>query len=114
MNDENRHPDDAPGARGDDPGAPGDDPGDQIGETGRQADGTTVLVRRGRRPTLGFWVVLSVLVPAVAGLVVGPFLGLSDVGGIVIFALLMVLGVGFPLAAIATAVDLVIHRRRRR
>src|SRR5699024_3540754 len=98
VNDEHRHPDDDSRHPDDDPAAPGDETGEQTGESGTPAEGTTVLVRRGRRPILGFWVVLSVLVPAVAGLVLGPFLGLRDVGDIVIFALLLVLAAGFPLA----------------
>lgn len=75
--------------------------------------GTSIYVRRGRTPTLGFWIVLSVTVPAVLAVIVGLFLGLGDLGSLFNFALLSVFAVGLPLAAVAAGIDAFQHRRRK-
>lgn len=75
---------------------------------------TSIYVRRGRTPTLGFWVVLALAVPALGGLVAAPLLGILDLGGMVNLALLSVLFIGVPLAAVAALADLIIQRRRSR
>lgn len=78
------------------------------------ATDTTVYVRKRRSPTLAFWVMLAIVVPAIAGLLVAPFLGLTSAGGLLTFAFIAVLSIGVPLAALAALVDLILDRRRRR
>lgn len=75
---------------------------------------TTVYVRSRRTPTLAFWVVLALVVPAVAALLVAPFLGVGDLGGFFNLAMVAVLAIGAPLAALACVVDMVLERRRAR
>ena len=78
------------------------------------ASGTTLYVRRGRTPTLGFWVALAILVPAVAALFSAPFFDFADLSGVVNFVLVVAVFVGLPLAAIAAFVDARMHRDRPR
>jgi hypothetical protein len=73
---------------------------------------TTLYVRRGRTPALGFWVLLSILVGAVVGLIVAFVSGAGDLGGIAMFLAYGAMFVGIPLAAIAALVDALRHRRR--
>lgn len=81
----------------------------------RAADGTTAIyVRRSRRPSLLFWVLLALLVPTLLGFLIAPLLGIADLGSMLNLGLLAGLFVGVPLAAAAAAVDAVRHRRRRR
>lgn len=75
---------------------------------------TSVYVRRGRTPTLAFWVLLALVVPTAVGLAAAPFLGFGDLSGMVNFALVVLVVIGLPLAALATLVDLLQDRRRRR
>ncbi|MCT1774809.1 hypothetical protein [Brachybacterium sp. p3-SID957] len=75
---------------------------------------TTVYVRGRRTPTLAFWVVLALVVPAVVALIAAPLLGVGGAGGILAFAFIAVLSIGVPLAALAALVDLILERRRRR
>ncbi len=81
---------------------------------GRSDGDTSVYVRRGRTPTLAFWVTLALAVPGVVALFSAPFLDFADLGGVFTFVLLAVLFVGLPLAAIAAVIDSVRHRGPRR
>lgn len=86
-----------------------------VEEPQRAADGTTAIyVRRSRRPSLLFWVLLALLVPTLLGFLIAPLLGIADLGSMLNLGLLAGLFVGVPLAAVAAAVDAVRHRRRRR
>lgn len=73
-------------------------------------DGTSVYVRRGRTPTLGFWVALAIIVPAVAALLSAPLFEFADLSGVLNFMLVAAVFVGLPLAAIAALVDAIRHR----
>jgi hypothetical protein len=75
---------------------------------------TSIYVRRGRTPTLSFWVTLALAVPGLVALFSAPFLDFADLGGVFTFVLLAVLFVGLPLAAIAAVIDSVRHRGPRR
>ncbi|HEX7350734.1 hypothetical protein [Brachybacterium sp.] len=92
-----------------DDAAPADDvPG---GEEARPEDGgTSLYVRRGRTPTLGFWVALAIAVPALAALLSAPLFAFADIGGVLNYVLLAAVFVGLPLAAIAALVDSLKHR----
>lgn len=74
---------------------------------------TSIYVRRGRTPTLSFWVTIALAVPGVVALFSAPFLDFADLGGVFTFILLAVLFVGLPLAAIAAVIDSVRHRGPR-
>lgn len=87
--------------------APGADDGNSNGDT-------SVYVRRGRTPTLAFWVALALAVPGIVALFSAPFLDFADLGGVFTFVLLAVLFVGLPLAAIAAVIDSIRHRGPRR
>ena len=89
-----------------------ENPADAAGPAG--PGDTSLYVRRGRIPTLGFWVALALAVPAVAALISAPFFDFPDLGGVVTFVLLAVVFVGLPLAAIAAVVDSLRHRTPRR
>ena len=74
-------------------------------------------MRRGRTPALGFWVLLSFVVPAIVALLVVPLFQFGDLRVVVNFVLLAMVVVGLPLAAIASFIDARRHRgegRRRR
>lgn len=106
MPDEVETPDDA--AQPED-AAPADDA--PAIEEGRPEDGgTSLYVRRGRTPTLGFWVALAIAVPALAALLSAPLFAFADIGGVLNFMLLAAVFVGLPLAAIAALVDSLTHR----
>lgn len=82
-----------------------------------ESEVTSLYVRRGRTPTLGFWVALAIAVPAVAALLSAPFFQFADISGVLNFMLVAAVFVGLPLAAIAALVDAIRHRgeeRRRR
>lgn len=83
------------------------------GETAAAPESTAVFVRRSRTPALGFWIVLCVAVPAIGALLAAPFLGLPDLPSFLNLALLAVMFVGVPLAAIASLVDAIRHRGPR-
>lgn len=76
--------------------------------------GTALYVRDRRSPALGFWVVAALLVPAAGGLIAAPFLGVSGAGGLLLFAVIAMLGIGVPLAALAALADLFLEQRRER
>ncbi|MDN6302729.1 MAG: hypothetical protein L0J57_06755 [Brachybacterium sp.] len=75
-----------------------------------ESEVTSLYVRRRRTPTLGFWVAVAIVVPAVAALLVAPFLELGDLGGVLNFMLVAAVIVGLPLAAIAALADAMRHR----
>ena len=72
-----------------------------------------VYVRRGRTPTLGFWVAIAIALPVLAGLVIAPLLGIGTLNGILNFMLVAGVFVGLPLAAIVCFVDAMRQRSRR-
>jgi len=91
--------------------------GDESPATGRGGARTALYVRRRRTPALGFWVLLSFLVPGVLALLSVPLFGFGDLRGVVNFVLLAMVVLGLPLAALASFVDARRHRgeeRRRR
>lgn len=67
--------------------------------------GTSVLVRRRRTPTLGLWVVVSLLLGALAGIVVALLSGVPDISTALYFAATGVFFVGLPIAAVFGIVD---------
>ena len=69
-----------------------------------------MYVRRGRTPTLGFWVALCLAVPALLALFSAPFFDFSDLGQVLNFMLMAAVFVGMPLAGIAAAIDAWKHR----
>lgn len=75
---------------------------------------TALYVRRKRTPALGFWVLLSFLVPGVLALLSVPLFGFGDARGVVNFVLLAMVVIGLPLAAIASSIDARRHRREDR
>lgn len=85
---------------------------DGAGEAGSPR--TALYVRRRRAPALGFWVLLSFLVPGVLALLSVPLFGFGDLRGVVNFVLLAMVVIGLPLAAIASFVDARRHRREDR
>lgn len=74
---------------------------------------TSIYVRRGRTPTLGFWVAVAIALPAVIALISAPFFDFADLGGVANFVLLAAVVVGLPLATIAAVIDSVRHRQKR-
>lgn len=88
------------------------DGADEAGEAGSPR--TALYVRRRRAPALGFWVLLSFLVPGVLALLSVPLFGFGDLRGVVNFVLLAMVVIGLPLAAIASFVDARRHRREDR
>lgn len=95
-------------------GTPAEEDGtaDGAGEAGSPR--TALYVRRRRAPALGFWVLLSFLVPGVLALLSVPLFGFGDLRGVVNFVLLAMVVIGLPLAAIASFVDARRHRREDR
>ena len=75
---------------------------------------TSIYVRRGRTPTLGFWVALALILPAVGALIAVPFFAFGDLRAIANFVLLAMVVVGLPLAALAALIDSLRHRKERR
>ncbi|MDN5821716.1 MAG: HNH endonuclease, partial [Brachybacterium sp.] len=82
-----------------------------------ESEVTSLYVRRGRTPTLGFWVALAIVAPAVAALLSAPLFDFADLSGVLNFMLVAAVFVGLPLAAIAALVDAIRHsgegRQRR-
>lgn len=76
------------------------------------ADGTSVYVRRRRRPTLAFWVVLLLLIAFFGGALGAVLRGALSPAALFNTALLAALVIGVPLAAVAAFVDMMRHRRR--
>lgn len=74
---------------------------------------TAVFVRRRGRPSLVFWVLLCLAVPAVATLVSAPLLGVSGLTAVLTVTLAAVFGIGVPLAGLCAVTDAIAHRRRR-
>jgi hypothetical protein len=79
-----------------------------------RTEGTAVYVRRRRAPTLGFWVILALVVGVLAGAVTALVTRVDDLGGVIYFAVTGAVFVGLPLALIAAIIDSVTHRPRRR
>lgn len=75
-----------------------------------ESDFTSLYVRRGRTPTLGFWVALAIVLPALAALLSAPLFDFADISGVLNFMLVAAVFVGLPLAAIAALVDAIRHR----
>ena len=98
----------------DEPAAPmtGGDAAPARAERSAAAGDTSVYVRRGRTPTLGFWIAIALAAPAVLALLSAPFFDFVDLGGIVNFVLIAVVFCGLPLAAVVAAVDAYRHRER--
>jgi hypothetical protein len=71
---------------------------------------TALYVRRKRTPALGFWVLLSFVVPGAAALLAAPLFQFGDLRGVVNFVILAMVVVGLPLAAIASFIDARRHR----
>ncbi len=97
--------------------APTADPTDADGAGQTEEAGsprTALYVRRRRAPALGFWVLLSFLVPGILALLSVPLFGFGDLRGVVNFVLLAMVVIGLPLAAIASFVDARRHRREDR
>lgn len=72
-----------------------------------------VFVRRRGGPSLTFWVLLCLAVPAVATLVIAPLLGVSGLTEVFTVTLAAVFGIGVPLAGVCAVIDAIVHRRRR-
>lgn len=83
------------------------------GEDADERTDTSIYVRRGRTPTLGFWVALAIAVPALVALISAPFFDFPDLGAVVNFVLLAAVMVGLPLAALAALIDAIRHRSPR-
>ncbi|WP_341854824.1 hypothetical protein [Brachybacterium sp. GPGPB12] len=97
--------------------APTADPTDADGAGEPEEAGsprTALYVRRRRAPALGFWVLLSFLVPGILALLSVPLFGFGDLRGVVNFVSLAMVVIGLPLAAIASFVDARRHRREDR
>lgn len=91
------------------------DGADEAGEAEEAGSPRTALyVRRRRAPALGFWVLLSFLVPGILALLSVPLFGFGDLRGVVNFVLLAMVVIGLPLAALASFVDARRHRREDR
>ncbi|GAA1490254.1 hypothetical protein [Brachybacterium sacelli] len=95
----------APSEGGSEP--PVGDPSEAAEDTGN----TSVYVRHGRTPTLGFWVTVLLVAPMVVALIISPFFDFQDVSSVVTFVLIAAVFVGVPLAAVAAAIDAFLHRR---
>ena len=93
------------------PATSADGPADEQPVTTPDTGTTSVYVRRGRTPALGFWVAVLIGAPMVIALVISPFLTLQDASSMVTFVLVVGVFVGIPLAAIAAVIDAVRHRR---
>lgn len=83
------------------------------GTSAEESTDTSIYVRRGRTPTLGFWVALAIALPAVAALISAPFFDFPDLGAVVNFVLMAAVMVGLPLAALAALIDAIRHRSPR-
>lgn len=92
--------------------AEADGTADGAGEAGSPR--TALYVRRRRAPALGFWVLLSFLVPGILALLSVPLFGFGDLRGVVNFVILAMVVIGLPLAALASFVDARRHRREDR
>ncbi|EWS81924.1 hypothetical protein [Brachybacterium phenoliresistens] len=77
-------------------------------------EGTVILVRRRRMPSLGFWVLGCMLLAALAGAVVAYVVEVRYLAGMVYFAVTGAVFFGLPLAALAALVDALRHRRTDR
>ena len=92
----------------------GGTPVDGPERTGRPARGTSVMVRRGRKPTLGMWVVLSLVVGALVGVIVALLAHVSDLSTTLYFAATGVFFVGLPIAAVFGIADSIRAGRQER
>lgn len=77
-------------------------------------EGTVILVRRRRMPSLAFWVLGSMLLAALAGVVVALVADVGYLAGIAYFAVTSAVFFGLPLAAFAALIDALRHRRTDR
>ena len=106
---------DAPEPAAEEEGGPAAPDADGAGEAEEtESPRTALYVRRRRAPALGFWVLLSFLVPGILALLSVPLFGFGDLRGVVNFVLLAMVVIGLPLAAIASFVDARRHRREDR
>lgn len=87
---------------------------EQPGTRTLEDEGTVLYVRRGRSLGLGGWVVIALVVTAIAGCVVALVSGQTALGSVVYLAATTAFFVGLPLAGVIALVDLVLERRRRR
>lgn len=78
------------------------------------AQSAAIYTRRRGAPTLTFWVLLCLIVPAVGTLVIAPLAGVSGLTALLIVTLAAVLAIGFPLAGLIALVDAIIQRQRQR
>ncbi len=69
-------------------------------------------MRRGRTPSLGFWVVLLLLITFFGGAFAAVLMGVMGLAAIMNVAMLSAVVIGVPLTAIAALVDKVRHRSR--
>lgn len=76
-------------------------------------ESVAVYVRRGRTPTLAFWVVLALLISFFAGALGAVLLGALDLPAVFSAALLAVVVIGLPIAAVIAGVDALRQRGRR-
>lgn len=79
----------------------------------QQEQAVAVYVRRGRTPTLGFWVVLALLISFFGGALGAVLLGVLNLAALMNAALLTTVVVGIPVAGVITLVDALRERRRR-
>lgn len=79
----------------------------------KRRDSTAVFVTRSRSLNVGGWVVLSLIVGALAGLVWGLMRGVSAYAPLVVGALYGLLFVGGFLALVVVTVDWLVEKKRR-
>ncbi|MDO5661652.1 MAG: hypothetical protein Q4G40_03065 [Brachybacterium sp.] len=92
----------------------GDTGNDTIDPTVEPADGTVLIRRTRRTPTLAFWVIVCVGIGAVVGILTGLITGGPSIPALLYFAVIGVLAVGAPLALIASIVDGARAKKRSR
>lgn len=76
-------------------------------------ESAAVFLRRRGGPSLTFWVMLCLAVPAVATLVIAPLLGVSGLTAVLTVTLTAAFGIGVPLAGLCAVIDAIVHRKRR-
>lgn len=77
-------------------------------------EGTVLLVRRRRTPTLGFWVLVSMVLAALVGVGIALAVGVVHLAGLLYFAVTAAVFIGLPLAAGFSFWDALRHRRSDR
>lgn len=81
--------------------------------TDEPTPGQVILVRRGRRPALGLWVLIALALPFVVGMIVAWCVDVRTPTGMLYFGFTGAVMLGLPLAAVAAYVDSLADRRRR-